>query len=49
MFEEKMCVQYRDMKGQVKFVDKSYIVFNPFNSSALLLVYKENWDDVTVL
>lgn len=49
MLKEKMFVQYKDMKGQITFTDKSYIVFNPFNSKALLVVYKENWDDVTVL
>jgi hypothetical protein len=49
MFKEKTFVEYKDMKGQITFVDKSYIVFNPFNSRALLVVYKEDWGAVTVL
>ena len=49
MLKEKMFVEYKNMKGQITFVDKSYAVFNPFNSKALLVVYKENWVDVTVL
>ena len=49
MFEEKMYVQYRDLKGVVTFVSKSYITFNPSDSNALMLIYKENWKNVTVL
>ena len=49
MLKEKMIVEYKDMKGQITFTDKSYIVFNPFNTKAMLVVYKENWDAVTVL
>ena len=49
MFKEKMFVEFKDMKGQITFIDKSYFVLNPFNSKAFLLVYKEDWGDVTVL
>ena len=49
MFKNKMFVEYKNMKGQITFMDKIYFTFRPFNSNALLLVYKENWVDVTVL
>jgi hypothetical protein len=49
MLKEKMFVEYKSMKGQIVFIDKSYFTFKPFNTNALLLVYKENWVDVTVL
>jgi len=49
VFEEKMFVSYKDMNGQIMFIDKSYMTFNPFNSKALLVIYKEDWGNVTVL
>ena len=49
VFEEKMFVSYRHMKGQIMFVDNSYMTFTPFNSKALLVIYKEEWDSVTLL
>jgi hypothetical protein len=49
VFEEKMFVSYKDMNGQIMFIDKQYMTFTPFNSKALLVIYKEDWGDVTVL
>ena len=49
VFEEKMYVSYKNMSGQIMFVDNSYMTFNPFNSKALIIIYKEDWGNVTVL
>jgi hypothetical protein len=49
MFKEKMFVEYKHMKGQIIFIDESYFTFKPFHSEAILLIYKENWVDVTVI
>lgn len=49
MLEEKINVSYKDMKGQIIYMTNNYFTFTPFNSKALILVYKENWKDVTVL
>lgn len=46
--EEKMFVSYKDMKGKIIFVCEHYATFNPMNSRALLLIYKENWKTVTL-
>lgn len=48
-FEEQMKVSYKEFIGNIHFVGKQYITFRPENSQALLLVYKEQWKDVTVL
>lgn len=48
-FEEEMYISYQDMKGQIKYVGRKYLTFVPFNSKAILLVYKENWKDVTLM
>ena len=48
-FEEQMKVSYKEFIGHIDFVGKKYITFTPENSGALLLVYKEQWKDVTVL
>ena len=48
-FEEKMFISYKEMSGQVMHVGEKYLTFNPFNSKALLLVYKDQWKDVTLL
>jgi hypothetical protein len=47
--EEKMFVSYKDMKGKIVFVCDSYATFNPINSNALMLIYKNNWTNVTIL
>ena len=49
VFEEKMFVSYKDMSGQIMFVDTAYMTFTPFNSKALLVIYKEDWGNVTLL
>lgn len=49
VFEEKMFVSYKNMNGQVMHVGEKYLTFTPFNSSALLVVYKDQWNDVTLL
>lgn len=48
ILEEKMFVSYRDMKGKIVFVCDHYATFTPMNSKALLLIYRENWRDVTL-
>jgi len=48
-FEEKMIVSYKDMIGNIVCITKHYFTFNPNNSNAILLVYKNDWKDVTVL
>lgn len=49
VFEEKMHVSYKNMNGQIVFIDKSYVTFNPLNSAALLVIYREDWQHVTIL
>ena len=49
VFEEKMFVSYKNMNGQVVHVGEKYLTFTPFNTSALLVVYKDQWKDVTLL
>lgn len=49
IFEEKMYVSYKDMSGQIIFIEKSYMTFTPFDSKALIVIYKEDWKHVTVL
>ena len=49
MLEEKMCIEYKEFKGQVVFKCDDYVTFNPFNTKALLLIYRQNWKDVTLL
>ena len=49
ILKEKMCINYDGFKGQIVFVCDQYATFNPFNSKALILIFKENWEDVTLL
>ena len=49
VLEEKMCIEYKEFKGQVVFKCDDYVTFNPFNTKALLLIYRQNWKDVTLL
>jgi hypothetical protein len=49
VFEEKMFVSYKSMKGQIMHVGEKYLTFTPFNSKALLVIYKESWKTVTLL
>ena len=49
MLKEKMIVQYKNMTGKIVFVGSKYVTFNPNDTAALLLIYRENWNDVTVL
>jgi len=48
ILEEKMSVSYRDMTGKIVFVCEHYATFNPVNSNALLLIYRDNWKNVTL-
>jgi hypothetical protein len=49
ILEEKMIVSYKDIKGKIVFVCDHYVTFNPIDSKALLLIYKDKWNTVTVL
>lgn len=49
VFEEKMFISYKSMNGQVMHVGEKYLTFTPFNSKALMIVYKDQWKDVTLL
>jgi hypothetical protein len=49
MLKEKMFVSYKDLKGKIVFVCDHYATFNPINSRALVLIYRDNWKDVTVV
>lgn len=49
VFEEKMFVSYKDMNGQIMHVGEKYLTFTPFNSKALLVIYKGDWGSVTLL
>ena len=48
-FEEKIFISYKHMNGQVMHVGEKYLTFTPFNSSALLVVYNDQWNAVTLL
>ena len=48
-FEEQMIVSYEDMIGSIVCITKHYFTFMPNNTNALILVYRENWNAVTVL
>jgi len=48
-FEEKMTVSYENMIGNIVCITEQYFTFQPNNSNAIILIYKENWKDVTVL
>jgi hypothetical protein len=48
-FSEKMLISYKNMEGRIVFVDNQYFTFTPNGSSALLLVYRQDWNTVTVL
>ena len=49
LFEEKSVIAYKEFIGTIHFIGTQYITFIPNNSQAVILVYKENWKDVTVL
>jgi hypothetical protein len=48
-FKEKMSVSYKDMVGTIVCITEQYFTFNPTNSDAVLLVFKDDWSTVTVL
>jgi len=48
-FEEKMTVSYENMIGNIVCITEQYFTFQPNNSNAILLVYKNDWSGVTVL
>jgi len=48
-FKSGTKVLYTEVIGTINFVGEQYITFNPENSNALLLIYKQDWKDVTVL
>lgn len=48
-FEEKMFVSYKNMRGQIIHVGEKYLTFTPFNTKALLVIYKEDWKTVALL
>jgi hypothetical protein len=48
-FESKMIVSYNNTTGQIDFVGDQYVTFIPENSKASLLIYRQDWKDVTVL
>lgn len=48
-FEEQMKVSYKESIGHIDFVGKQYITFKLENSQTSLLIYKQDWKDVTVL
>mgnify|MGYP006280511637 CR=1 FL=1 len=47
-FEEKSLVQYKDYVGYVRVVCKNYFTFTPLNTNILMLIYPEEWQNVTV-
>lgn len=46
-FKEKMSVSYRDMIGTIVCITEPYFTFNPNDSNAVLVVYKNEWHLVT--
>lgn len=48
-FEEKMRVCYKNISGKILYITNNYFTFTPFDTSALIVVYKNEWKDVTVL
>jgi hypothetical protein len=48
-FESKMIVSYNNTTGLIDFIGEQYITFIPENSKASLLIYKQDWKDVTVV
>lgn len=48
-FEEKMTISYNNRIGNIVCITKHYFTFQPNDSNAIILIYKENWKSVTVL
>jgi hypothetical protein len=48
-FKEEMFVSYKHMVGTIVCITEQYFTFNPKDSKAVLLVYKSDWETVTVL
>lgn len=48
-FQKGMYINYNNMLGKIDFLCHEYITFNPLNSNTKMLVFRENWFDVTVL
>ena len=44
-----MSVSYKNMVGTIVCITEQYFTFNPENSNAVLLVYKNEWSGVTLL
>jgi hypothetical protein len=36
------------MNGEIVFVGRTYFTLRPINSNSLVLIFKENWHDVTL-
>ena len=49
VFEKGMLVSYNNTTGQIDFVGEQYVTFIPENSKASLLIYRQNWKNVTVV
>ena len=49
ILQEKMFVEYKDMKGKIVFVCEDYVTFTPINSAALLVIYRNDWSNMTVI
>jgi hypothetical protein len=49
VLKEKMFVEYKDIRGKIVFVCDDYVTFTPINTAALLVVYRKDWSNVTVL
>lgn len=48
-FESKSLVQYQEHIGNIVCVCKNYFTLNLLNTSALMLIFRHQWKDVTVL
>ena len=47
--KEKMFVEYKNLKGKIMFVCDEYATFTPINTSALIVIYREDWNSVTLM
>jgi hypothetical protein len=48
-FESQMKVSYLDFIGTIGFIGEKYVTLIPENSNVSLLIYRRDWNDVTVL
>jgi hypothetical protein len=49
LFKTQSLIQYKNLIGRIQFVNKSYFTFTPDNTTALIVVYREDWNNVTIL